>query len=312
MSFSLSVKNELARVFDKNTCCKTAELSAVIKSRANIQITGGHLKLVFTTSNAAIARKVVKLLKMLFQIQTKVMYYKRGCFRKNNLYVLKISKHLNTLRLISELGIWDKKSNMPVLDVKKVLKNGCCLKAYLRGVFLGGGSINNPKSNYHLEISIDDVEYTKKILSLMKKIDIHAKVCMRKTQNIIYLKDGDKIIKFLGFIGAHSALLDFENTRVYKSVRGQVNRLINCETANLNKTVNAAVRQTENIRYIDRTIGLNKLTPALKEAAELRLHYPDVGLKELGKLIDPPISKSGINHRMRKLEEIANNLKNKS
>ena len=311
MTFSLAVKNELARIFDKNKCCNLAELSALIKSSSSIQITGGSFKLTFVTANAAVARKVIKFLKVLFEIQSNVMYFKRRCFKKKNFYVLRILEHSSVLNLLVKLGIWDNNINLPVVDITKVLNRDCCFKAYLRGVFLASGSINDPKSGYHMEIVVNNTKYAKSILNLMDKLGVDAKTCMRKNKSIIYLKDSERIVKVLSIMGAHSALLDFENARIYKSVRGQVNRLVNCETANLNKTVNAAVRQVENIRYIADTIGLDNLTPALKEAAELRLNYPDVGLKELGELLDPPISKSGINHRMRKLEEIASSLKNK-
>ncbi len=147
--------------------------------------------------------------------------------------------------------------------------------------------------------------------NLINEFGLNAKTIERKNNFVVYLKEGDQIVNLLNIIGAHSALLDLENIRIYKDMRNNINRIVNCETANLSKTINAAVRQIENIRYLESNYGLAKLSPSLREIAELRLKNPDASLRELGEMLEPPIGKSGVNHRLRKLDKIAEDLKNK-
>lgn len=173
------------------------------------------------------------------------------------------------------------------------MRRECCRRAYLRGVFLAGGSVNRPEGNYHLEIITDNKIFAEAIGRLMNKSHLITKVTRRKNWNVVYLKESDHIVRFLNIIGSHSALLNFESARIYKDVRNNVNRLVNCETANLNKTVNASIRQIEDINLISDTLGLGKIPEPLREIAELRLKYPGVCLAELGKLMQSPLGKSG-------------------
>ena len=154
--------------------------------------------------------------------------------------------------------------------------------------------------------------YALSLVELISKFDLEPKISSRKKAYIVYLKESEQIVTFLNIIEAHTALLNFESTRIKKEMRNQINRLVNCETANLNKIIDAALRQKENIQLIDQTLGLDKLPPGLKQVAELRLEHPDISLKELGEMTDPPLGKSGINHRMRKLEKIAENIRNQN
>jgi len=194
----------------------------------------------------------------------------------------------------------------------ELLKHNCCKRAYLRGAFLAGGSVNNPDSaSYHLEIVSTYHDHSEALCRLMNDFHLHAKMIERKKGYVVYIKEGDKIGEFLNIIGAHPSLLRFENVRIMKDMRNSVNRLVNCETANLNKTIQAAMRQIENIRLIDQEIGLNQLPDRLREVAEARLKYPEVNLAELGQLLPSgKVSKSAINHRLRKLDEIARQLRN--
>jgi hypothetical protein len=187
----------------------------------------------------------------------------------------------------------------------RLLRKLCCRKAYLRGAFLGGGSVSKPEGEYHLELVTGNLDFAKTMMRVLKSFDLIAKLTDRKQDFVVYLKGGDEITSLLRVIGAHNALFTFENVRVVKDMRNKVNRLVNCETANLEKTVNAAVRQVENIHAIDRHLGLGRLPKTLRETAELRLEYPEATLQELVDLSGGRISKSGINHRMRKLEQIA-------
>lgn len=314
MSFSAVTKNELARVVGQRSCCRLAELAALIKMNGSVQISSGQrLSLHITTENAAVARKILSLVKSLFGLQTEVLVQRKKRLKKNYVYLVRIPFQQGIGDILHQLGMLDGAGRLRDMAPRELLRRECCRRAYLRGVFLGGGSVNRPEGNYHLEIITDNKMFAETIGSLMNKFNLAAKSSQRKSTNVVYLKESEHIVSFLNIIGAHSALLSFENARIYKDMRNNVNRLVNCETANLNKTVNAAVRQIENIDLIRNTIGLEKIPEPLREAADLRLKYPDACLAELGKLMQSPLGKSGVNHRMRKIEEIAEKIRgNKS
>ena len=191
---------------------------------------------------------------------------------------------------------------------EQLLKRSCCKRAFLRGAFLASGSISDPEKSYHFEIVCQHPEHAKLIQELLESFELDAKIVQRKKYYITYLKEGAQIVDALNVMGAYVALMNLENVRILKEMRGSVNRIVNCETANINKVVGAACRQVEDIRYIQRRIGLDELPPALREMALLRLEYPDTSLKDLGELCDPPVGKSGVNHRLRKLGELAKKL----
>ena len=188
-------------------------------------------------------------------------------------------------------------------------KNEENLKTLVIGVFMGSGSINNPEKKYHLEIIFGNEENLKEIRKILGKLGIKTKKMITENKKSIYIKEGEQIVDLLNIIGAHTSLLELENIRIMKEMRNNVNRLVNCETANLSKTVNAAVRQVESIKLIQEKIGLKRLPKNLQEVAELRLSYPDESLKELGEMLNPPVGKSGINHRLRKIEKIAEEIR---
>ncbi len=191
-----------------------------------------------------------------------------------------------------------------------IIKRSCCKRAYLRGAFLAGGSVNNPEgSSYHLEIYSMYEEHCKAICKLANEFDLNARCIERKKGFVLYIKEGEKIIEFLSLIGAHQALLRFEDVRIMKDMRNSVNRLVNCETANLNKTIGAAVRQIDNIRLLQKEVGLENLPEKLREVAEIRLKHPDMNLKEVGDMLKGHVSKSGVNHRLRKIDEMAEKLR---
>ncbi len=194
---------------------------------------------------------------------------------------------------------------------RHLLKNNENIRAFIRGAFLGGGSISDPGKTYHMEFVTNNEDFAESLKDLINELGFNCKVVSRKNNYVVYLKESEQISDLLSIIGAHSALLSLQNTKVVKAMRNNVNRIVNCETANLSKTVNAAVRQIENIRFIQDTVGINSLPDNLQEIASIRLEYEDMTLKELGEMLDPPISKSGVNHRLRKLEEIAEDMKRK-
>ncbi len=313
MTFSASVKNEIAKIKTDNLCCQKGELSALIKMTGTIQI-GNNIGIRLTTENAAIARRIFKLLKLNYGIHTKVVMTKNRQLKKKYSYTLLIGPEDSSDRLLLSLGILASKTGIKINQriPKNIIKNACCKKAYLRGVFLGGGSISDPEKTYHLEIVTNNSTYAEEIKGLINSYGLNAKVVNRKNSYVVYLKEGENIVDFLNIIGAHNALFKLENIRIFKEMRNNVNRLVNCETANLSKTVNAAMRQIRNITYIKENIGLNKLPKNLRDIAELRLLHQSASLAELGEMMNPPVGKSGINHRLRKLDRIADDLRNKS
>jgi len=310
----VKTKNELAHIISQKRCCQLAEFVALIRMDGTIQISAYQkISLSVATESAAVARKIFKLAKELFDIHTEILVHRKSRLKKNNVYSIRIPPQPQVGQVLQILGLMDE-HNQWLPEFREpfphdLVKNSCCKRAYLRGAFLGGGSVNNPEGTYHLEIITHNKVHAEGIIKLMHDFHLPAKISGRKNWFVVYLKESEQIVNCLNIMGAHQALFDFENTRIMKEMRNQVNRLVNCETANLNKTVHAALRQLEAIKVIESTIGLHKLSPGLRQVAELRLAYPDVSLKELGETATPPIGKSGISHRMRKLEQIAEKLK---
>lgn len=308
MTYALRVKNELARLEMKKTCCQAAELAAFIRFGGNVQISGKRLALNVVTSNAAVARRVFILFKKLFAYNTELVVRKKIKLRKNNVYLIRITDSEKVKEVLSRLKLV--KDGVVVQEISdEVMAGRCCRRAYLRGAFLAAGSITNPETSYHLEIYTDYQEQAYQLMELIETFDLKPKVTTRKNRFLVYLKDSDQIVEFLNVIGAHNALLNFENVRIIKGIRNSINRLVNFETANVNKTVEAALRQVECIRFIDHHLSLDSLPENLRELAVLRLANPEASLQELGEMLNPPVSKSGVNHRMRKLEKMAMQLK---
>ena len=312
MSFSNEIKNELAHLEQKKKCCEIAELAGLVRMDGTILIGSRKgIGLELTTENAAVARKAFKGLKKLFNVETEITVQRRNRLKKNNVYLVRVPGQPKVMNLLDTLGLM-KDGLMYNPEISSTLvKKECCKRSYLRGVFLGAGSLSDPMNSYHLEIVANSEEYADSLVHLIETFGLHPKISSRKNVLLVYLKESEQIADFLNIIGAHQALLELENIRVQKEVRNQVNRLVNCESANMNKTIDAAVRQKSNIEFLLKYYGLEKLNDGLRAVAEARLEYPEVSLKELGTLMDPPLGKSGINHRMRKLEELADELRSK-
>lgn len=309
MSFSVKVKNEVCRSAEISKSEATAELSAIMKVSGTLLI-GGNKQFSFkvTTENPAIARFVFKLLKVHFNIHTKIMVKRSNSLKKNNVYMIMITEEMGVRELLKVVGLIREENNILSLDYsipKNIFQREEIKRAYIKGAFLGGGSISNPEKTYHLEFVTHDEDYAKELSSLINQYGLTSKVIQRKSSYVVYLKEGEQIVDMLNIIGAHASLLELENVRIMKEMRNNVNRLVNCETANLSKTVYAAVRQVESIKLIEREIGLRRLPKNLREIAELRLSYPDESLKELGEMLNPTVGKSGVNHRLRRIEKIA-------
>lgn len=313
MTFSSVVKNEISKINTEDKCCQLAELSALIKMTGTIQFHGrNNIGIKLSTENASIARMLFTLIKDIFDINTRVAVRRNKQLKKNNNYTLYIDKQTGGEEILLATGILTKTEEGIKINYRlplKLVKKPCCKKAYLRGVFLGGGSISDPEKTYHLELVTNNNEYAESIKKLINSYKLNAKVVNRKGNYVVYLKEGEQIVDYLNIIGAHKALLSLENVRIYKEMRNNVNRIVNCETANLSKIVVASMRQISNIELIKNRIGFDNIPENLAEIAELRLMYPDASLKELGEMVSPPIGKSGINHRLRKLDEIAEKIR---
>ncbi|MFL0196061.1 DNA-binding protein WhiA [Clostridium sp. WILCCON 0269] len=313
MSFSLKVKNEICRYTTINEREAIAELSAIMKVSGTLLL-GANKQFNFKiiTENAATARFIFKILKDKFNIHTKILVKKNNSFKKNNVYIIMITENMDVKYLLKKVGILKEEKNVFSLDYsipKNIIESEELKRFYIKGAFLGGGSISNPEKTYHLEFVTHNSEYAKELSKLINGYGLNSKVIQRKSSFIIYLKEGEQIVDLLNIIGAHASLLELENIRIIKEMRNNVNRLVNCETANLSKTVNASVRQSESIKLIQKEIGLNRLPANLREIAQLRLKYPDESLKELGEMLNPKVGKSGVNHRLRRIEKIADELR---
>lgn len=305
MSFSFLVKNELCRMNVKEKCCLKAELAAIISIGGMISLGGGREEIRIITENAAFARRTYLLFKELVGISPGVKCKKNKKLKKHTSYLLSITGSESACKVMEELKVEEPKIQALDQDAGGNFASPCCRRAFLRGAFLAGGSISDPEKTYHLELTTRDFQLANDLKDVMKSYDLNAKMIKRKGYYLVYLKEGDHIVDFLNIIGAHSALLNMENIRILKDMRNNVNRLVNCETANLEKTVNASVRQIQNIEYIRDNMGFENLPKGLREIAELRLQYRDASLKEMGEMLNPPLGKSGVNHRLRCLEKIA-------
>lgn len=305
MSFATEVKAELLRVESDKYCCMRSQLAAVLRMSGDFVIKEGRAGINFNTENAALARQVLKTVKTQFYAATEVVVTRSTKLKKTNRYQIKIIPTPEALSLIEQLQL--NLDNDGRLE-RTLLLTSCCRKAFLRGAFLASGSVNKPESDYHLEIVSSNENFAHTILRLMKYFDLNAKMVDRKQEYIVYLKEGDAVTGFLSVIGAHNCLMDFENVRIVKQLRNQANRITNCETANIDKTIKAAVRQVAGIKYLQKMGVFENLPYKLKNIAELRLQYPESNLTELASLYHSNISKSGLNHRLKKLEIMANEL----
>ena len=309
MSFASRTKKELTQIEDED-CCTRAEIAAFIRMNGSLSFSNKNLSFDVQTENAAIARRLYSNLKKLYPYKIELLVRKKMRLKKNNVYICRIREGAKPILkdLLILTGTFEFKNEIS----SDLIKKKCCQRSYLRGAFLAGGSVNNPKtSSYHLEIFSIYKEHSEALVDLMNKFQLNAKSIERKNGYITYLKEAEKISDFLGLVGAHVALMKFEDIRILRDMRNSVNRLVNCETANMNKTIGAAQRQVGNIEYIKNTIGLDQLPDRLQEIAQLRVENQDITLKELGELVSgATVSKSGVNHRLRKIEEIADNLRN--
>lgn len=307
MSFSSDVKKELIQT-EYETQCTQAELAAIIRMNGLISTNSGETSLDIQTESAAIARRIFTLLKQVFFGPVELLVRKKMRLKKNNIYIVRVKEEAN--ELLNVLQIDHEGDGFEQTNLLTTLQSDECRRAYLRGAFIARGSINNPEtSSYHLEIFNLDQDHNQILREIMNVYDLRARELQRRNGYIVYMKEANKIADFLRITGANKALFKFEDARIVRDMRNSVNRIVNCETANLNKTISASVRQVENIKLIKNTVGLDYLPERLQEIAKVRLQHPEVTLQDLGKLIPSgELSKSGVNHRLKKIDEIAQSL----
>ncbi|MGE5508071.1 MAG: DNA-binding protein WhiA [Chitinophagales bacterium] len=309
MGFSSEAKNELARLIPSRPCCRKAELAALVRLTGVLQLGRRSPGLTVTSENAAVARLTLTLFRLAFAVEAEVVVRRRTRLRKNNIYAVELPPSAPVTDLLHELGVLSPDGEFARALPEDLLAHRCCRKAYLRGAFLARGSVTDPERGYHLEIGGDEEEHLAALSRLLGTFELESNLTGRKGEPALYLKEADQIVRFLGLIGASAAVLAFENVRVKRDVRNRVNRLVNAESANMEKTAAAAVDQLEDIELIRTRLGFKHLPLALRQAAEARLAFPEASLRELGELVTPPVGKSGINYRMRRLAEIAQKLR---
>ncbi|WP_334332372.1 MULTISPECIES: DNA-binding protein WhiA [unclassified Companilactobacillus] len=305
VSYASEVKQELTKLVVHPEHARV-ELSALLRMNGSLSLQNHHFVLTAQTENAAIARRIFSLIKQKYGIESELLVRKKMKLKKNNQYLVRLKYDTN--RVLTDLDILDESGLSINTDVpEEVLNEDQRMRSYLRGAFLATGSVNNPEtSRYHLEIYSLYENHNDGIAQMMNYFHLNARTTKRRNGYIVYLKEAEKIADFLQLIGATNSMLKFEDIRIVRDMRNSVNRLVNCENANINKTVAAAERQIENIKHLQATVGLDSLPDKLREIAVLRLENPEVSLKELGEMVPSgPISKSGINHRLRKLNELA-------
>ncbi|WP_124058222.1 DNA-binding protein WhiA [Vaginisenegalia massiliensis] len=306
MTFAAEVKKECTLLEVHKEHAK-AELTALIRMNGAVSFYQQQLILNVQSENAAIARRIYSLLKDHYQAEGELIVRRKMKLKKNNVYIVRCRHQVK--EILADLNIFEGFVLNPHVD-QTIMEDEQKKRSYLRGAFLAGGSVNNPESSsYHLEIYSNYQEHNEDICRMMNDFNLNARTITRRNGFITYLKEGEKIVDFLAVIGANRAMLKVEDIRIVRDMRNSVNRLVNCENANLNKVIDASQRQLEAIKLIEDRQGLTSLPEKLRQMALYRMDNPDMSLQELGDTIPGgPISKSGVNHRLRKLIEIADQL----
>lgn len=304
MSFTTEVKEELSRVEPICSHCDAATLAALIRIEGTIFLHGpGKFRLEISTDAPQVARFIIRALHGRYSLKTDLTM-RRSVLHKTPNWLIEVPSQPGLNEALQDLGIVGEEGLQRGIDAQLV-KKSCCAAAYLRGVFLGSGFISNPRGDFHFELTVESQTMANDIVELMATKNIHAKIVNRRNTHTVYLKSGSAISSFLAFVGAHQAALKMENERVIKSVRNDVNRRVNAEIANQAKTAEAAVDQIQAIRTLLEHQDIKTLSPGLQDYIRLRVRYPEATLKELGERANPPLSKSAIYHRVRRVEQMA-------
>ena len=313
MSFSSKVKEELSKACNNPRHCCIAETAAIISMCGKVIFDEkDRVRIEIHTENVTVARKYFTLLKKTYNINTDISIRHSSSLNKSRSYILSVNddetarKILMTCRLMKPFGVIEE--DFSISD-SLIIQRECCKRAFIRGAFLASGSVSDPVKTYHFEIVCLSEAKAKQLQMIMETFNINARVIKRRKYFVVYVKDSSQVVDLLNIMGAYNALMDMENVRIVKDMRNNVNRKVNCETANINKTVSAAVKQIEDIRFIQMSSAFDELPESLQEMAELRVRYPEATLAELGQLLDTPVGKSGVNHRLKKISLFADELR---
>ena len=318
MSFSSQTKGELARVVPTKKCCMLAEITGFLRVAGSLRLVGGgKFTIVASTENPAIARHYKTLIREYFGSNagievgnSQVPGKARGSYRYR--YSLVIRPDEKSLQILRETGMLLIKEGNDFLSdgiYQPIIRNKCCKKAYLRGLFLGVGTMSDPRKSYHLEFVLNSSQVAQDLKRLIGSfVDLSAGLIERGEEHVVYMKRAEYISDMLGIMGANEAMLEFENIRIGRGLRREVNRISNCDNANVDRTLSAAEQQIKYIELIDAKLGLDNLDPVLRETAQLRLELPGASLTDIGEALRPPIKKPGVSKRFAKLKEIAESL----
>ncbi len=307
MSFNSDVKEELARVAPQCSHCERALLAALIRIEGTLFISGqGRYRLEVATDTPSVARLAWRLLHDGYDLRTELTT-RRSVLHKTPNYLIDVPAQEGLAAALRDMGVLGEEGLRLGVAPELVAKS-CCEAAYLRGAFLGSGFVADPRGDFHFEVTVESEEMARDLVAIMEGKGIRARYIQRRSSYIVYLKSGEAILEFLAFAGAHQNALVMENARVVKSVRNEVNRQTNAEVANQNKAAAASVDQIYAMRRVLEAYGVDRLPRALREVMELRAKYPDATLKELGEHADPPLSKSAVYHRIRRIEAMAREL----
>ena len=302
MSYSSETKEELCRLEPDSVCCLLAELSGIVSAAGSVIYRGGGEKrLSIETENSSVARRVFRLLRDVFDVQPELVTVRRARLGGRSAHRIEIGGDEASF-VLEGCGIQMMlRRSVP----REVTVRKCCRMAFLRGVFLASGSVTDPEKEYHLEFVLGDEAFAAALAKLIARFDLDAHMTTRRQMSLVYLKGQSEITDMLSIFGAQSARFAMEDVFIRKELRNNANRAVNCDSANMERAIAAAARQAEAIERLIRTVGESSLPPALLETAKLRMQYPEVSLEELGRLLDPPVGKSGVNHRLRRLERMA-------
>ena len=326
MSFSKEVKEELSHQLSSARHCRLAELAAILSCEGRIIGSDSRYFIKLQTENLVVARKYFTLIRKTFNINIDVSVKTNINAKDNRMYIIiirdpeEVKLILQATKLPFDKTFFGEKVQQGEASDKLIstemgtadpviTQNACCKRAFIRGAYLSSGSMSNPKKAYHLEIVVSNMEKAIQLRDMIQTFSVDAKIVMRKKNYVVYIKEGSQIVDLLNVMEAHVALMDLENVRILKEMRNSINRQVNCEAANISKTVAAASKQIDDIIYIRDNVGLGDLADGLEDIARLRIDYPEASLKELGAMLLPPIGKSGVNHRLRKLSMIADQLR---
>ena len=308
MSYSSDAKLEMINVEVKRKCCKTAEFHGILSFLAKIKNENGEMCLVCNTENEMLSKRIIEAFAFLYKIKAEceIIHQKHSRYY---IYSVKVSGKKNIEKIFSCLNIVQSEDDDTEYYVDETpCDKPCCKKSFVRGAFLASGSIIHPEKKYHMEFYTYHKSVGDNFDALMKELGLNPKIILRKKSYVIYFKNSDEIADILSMTGVFDTLMDFHNIRIMKDMRNKNNRIINCETANMEKTHMAAIEHILSIQKLKKSSKWDGLSPVLKEIAELRLEYKEASLKDLGEMFTPKLTRSGVNHRLKRLVEIAKNL----